>query len=547
MKIDLEIRTTMPSGRPPRADAVLRQDREMEKEIVINAEENQHRIAIVEDGRLVELFMESEERERMVGDIYFGQVAKVMPGIKAVFVNVGLEQDAFLHYSDIGDHFREQGNSEAGGGDFVDSGDEPEEGKSGGRRERRSRINLQRGQDIVVQVFKEPVGSKGVRVTTQVSLPGRFLVLMPYENNVGVSRKISNFKERRRLRRIAHSILPPGYGGIIRTVAENKDEDILRADLLSLMQTWREIERTIKKTRNPALIHKDMNAYSSTIRDLFSEDVTRVIVDSRKLYREIRGYVNLVAPHKVDTIKLYEGRTPIFDYTDLEKQIQDSFSSKVWLKSGGYIIIEHTEAMRVIDVNSGRYAKKQEQELNSLKTNIEAAREIARQVRLRDLGGIIVIDYIDMDHEENRRKLLEEMKREMRRDRAKYTILPVSEFGLMQITRQRVRESVQISFTEACPVCHGEGRIQSKAFILTRIDRWLKRFRLTSKEMRLALHVHPALAEYMTAGTLGPLTRMMLRYFVRIKLVPDGALAADEFHFLSRKTNRDITKEHMSS
>ncbi len=518
----------------------------MEKEIIINAEENQHRIAIVEDGRLVELFIESEERERMVGDIYLGQVAKVMPGIKAAFVNIGLEQDAFLHFSDLSDHFRDSLQSGTEGADDVVDEKEDEGGdKRGGRRRRdsRARVAIQRGQDVVVQVFKEPVGSKGVRVTTEVSLPGRFLVLMPFENSVGVSRKIQNFKERRRLRRIAHSILPPGYGGIIRTVAQDRDEEVLKADLLALMQTWRGIERTMKKSRPPTLLHKDMNASSSAIRDMFSEDVTRVVLDSPKLYREIRGYVNLVAPHKVDAIQLYQGRVPIFDHIGVEKQIQESFNSKVWLKSGGYIIIEHTEAMKVIDVNSGRYAKKQEQELNSLKTNLEAAREIARQIRLRDLGGIIVIDYIDMDHEENRRKLFEEMKREMRRDRAKYTILPVSEFGLMQITRQRIRESVQISFTEACPLCHGEGRIQSKAFILTRIERWLRRFRLTSKEMRLALHVHPAHAAFLTEGALSPLLRLMLRHFVRIRLMPDSSLAADEFRFVSRRTGRDLTRE----
>ena len=518
----------------------------MEKEIIINAEENQQRIAIIEDGKLVELFIESEERERMVGDIYLGQVAKVMPGIKAAFVNIGLEQDAFLHFSDLSDHFRDKMQADAAANPAVVTEKEDDEGDAGKSRFRRdsyTRVAIQRGQDVVVQVFKEPVGSKGVRVTTEVSLPGRFLVLMPFENSVGVSRKISNFKERRRLRRIAHSILPPGYGGIIRTVAQDKDEDVLKADLLALMQSWREVERTMKKSRPPALLHKDMNASSSAIRDMFSEDVTRVVLDSPKLYREIRGYVNLVAPHKVEAIQLYQGRTPIFDYVGVEKQIQESFHSKVWLKSGGYIIIEHTEAMKVIDVNSGRYAKKQEQELNSLKTNMEAAKEIARQVRLRDLGGIIVIDYIDMDYEENRRKLFEEMKREMRRDRAKYTILPVSEFGLMQITRQRIRESVQISFTEACPVCHGEGRIQSKAFILTRIDRWLRRFRLTSKDMRLTLHVHPAHATFLSEGTLSPLMRMMLRYFVRIRLAPDANLAADEFRFISTKTNRDITKE----
>lgn len=525
----------------------------MQKEIIINASDDLQRIAIIEDGKLAELFVESEEKERMVGDIYLGTVAKVMPGIQASFLDIGLGQDAFLHFSDVGDAFREYA-ALTGDDDEIEelkddgdgeNGDKEKDPKRGRRRRRpQSQVQLAKGQEVVVQIFKEPVGNKGVRVTTEVALPGRFLVLMPFDNKIGVSRKIQNFKEKRRLRRLVRSILPSGFGVIIRTVAEGKAEDILRSDLEGLIQSWREIERNMRKSRPPAQLYKDMNTSSSTMRDLFSEDVKRVAVDSRKMYREIRGYLNLVAPHKVDVLELHNDRIPIFDKYEIEKQIQQSMSRRVWLKSGGYLIIEHTEAMKVIDVNSGRYAAKREQELNSLRTNTEAAREIARQVRLRDLGGIIVIDFIDMDSEENKRKLYDEMRREMRRDRAKYTILPLTDFGLMQITRQRIRDSVQMSVSDSCPTCQGTGRVLSKTSMLTQIERWMRRFRVHSKDLRLTLEVHPTMESFLTDGTISHLSRMMLKYFVRIRIVSDHTLAVDEFRMISRRRNKDITKEY---
>lgn len=536
----------------------------MQKEIIINASDNSQRIAIIEDGRLAELFVESEEKERMVGDIYLGTVAKVMDGIQASFIDIGLDQDAFLHYSDVGDAFREF-RAITGDDDVIDrmsddddddDDDDDEEAEQKARkkpgrpprthdRRRRppSQVQLVRGQEIVVQIFKEPVGNKGVRVTTEVALPGRFVVLMPFDNKIGVSRKIANFKEKRRLRRLVRGILPPGYGIIIRTVAEGKPEEVLRADLEALIKTWREIERMLRKSRPPTQLYKDMNTSSSTMRDLFSEDVTRVAVDSRRLYRDIRAYLNLVAPHKVDVLVYHGDRAPIFDAFGIEKQIQQSMSRKVWLKSGGYIIIEHTEAMKVIDVNSGRYAAKREQELNSMRTNMEAAREIVRQVRLRDLGGIIVIDFIDMDQEENKRKLVDEMRREMRRDRAKFTILPLSDFGLMQITRQRVRDSVQLSLSDNCPTCQGLGYVLSRSAMLTQIERWMRRFRASSKDLRLTLQVHPTIAAFLNEGALSHTARLMLKYFVRLRIEEDYNLAIDDFRVFSRRKNRDITRE----
>ncbi len=519
----------------------------MQKEIIINVTDSQHRIAIVEDGRLVELFVENDDRERMVGDIYLGKVAKIMPGIKACFIDIGLEQDAFLHFSDIIDKYKDAHRVEP----ETERENDPPQKKNGTERRRRKnldfQVNLTKGQELLVQVFKEPVGTKGVRVTTEIALPGRFVVLVPKDNDIGVSRKIGNFKEKRRLKRLAQSVVPSGYGCIIRTVASGIDEEVLRADIDALVQTWREVEGTVRKSTAPALIHKDMNASSSVIRDLYSDQVSNVTVDSRKLYREFRSYVNLVAPKSVDAINFHAGKEPIFDKFGIEKQIEQSLSRKVWLKSGGYIIIEHTEAMKVIDVNSGRYAAKSEQEQNSLKTNLEAVKEIARQIRLRDLGGIIVIDFIDVDFDENKKKVYEEMRREMRKDRAKYTVLPLSEFGLMQITRQRIRESVQLFTSESCPTCNGIGRVSSQSAVYIQIERWLKRFRNQSRDLRLALHIHPKMAGYLMEGGIPRLTKLMMKYFVQIKLIQDPALAVDEYIFYSRRRNQNITSQFISA
>ncbi|MDE3059125.1 MAG: Rne/Rng family ribonuclease [Bacteroidota bacterium] len=557
----------------------------MKKEIIINAtSEKEIRIAITEDSKLVELFVESPEKERMVGDIYVGKVAKVMPGIQASFIDIGLQQDAFLHFSDIGDslndynslleeeaevdtdeveeepsHIKDaadgarglqqgifQSPSSLNNGSETATAVESTPAKPADRRDRRPRphVNLTKGQDIIVQIIKEPVGKKGVRVTTEVSLPGRFLVLLPFDGKIGVSKKIVSFKEKRRLRRLVRSILPSSFGVIVRTNAENQDEKLLVQDLEALLRTWREIEKTVKEEKAPALLYKDMATTSSVIRDLFREDVERVVVDNKKLFKEIKAYVKMFSPNMADKIELYSRREPIFDANGVEKEIAATLSRKVWLKSGGYIIFDHTEAMTVIDVNSGRYAAKQEQELNSLRTDLEAAREICRQIRLRDLGGIIVVDFIDVEDEKNKKKIYDEVKKEFRKDRAKVTVLPLTEFCLMQITRQRIRQSIIHSFTEPCPVCGGSGLIQSKTTIVSHIERWVRRFKSESRERRLTLHVHPNLAEYLTEGTFNRLRKIMWRFFIHIRLEEDKSLAIDEFQFISRKTGNDITGQY---
>jgi ribonuclease G len=543
----------------------------MKKDIIINSTANEHRISILEDGKLAELFVETPGKERNVGDIYLGRIAKVMPGIRAAFVNIGMEQDAFLHFSDVGsieefnvlfdeedDEKDEDGpaaesNKEmvAGGGDGA-----PASGEIAVLHERRREpsgrhqipnyqdINLQKGQSILVQITKEPVGKKGVRVRSAISLPGRFLVLIPFDGKVGVSKKLNNFKEKRRLRRAVRSMLPKGFGAIIRTVADGKSEEMLKQDLDELIKTWQGIEKAVKSENPPSLIYKDMNTTSSVIRDLFQDTVEHVVVDDKKLYKEIRAYVQWMSPDMLGRVEYYRDREPIFDKYGIEKDIQASFSKKVWLKSGGYLFIEKTEAMTVIDVNSGRYAAKKEQELNSLRTNLESAREVCRQLRLRDIGGLIVVDFIDLEDERTRKKIYDEMKKELRRDRAKMTVLPMTEFGLMQITRQRIRQSVQLSFSESCPMCGGTGLVQSKTSTVNQIERWIKRCKSEKREYRLELRVNPTIAEYLTHGTISRITKMQFKFFVKLKLVSDPALLHDDFRFFSQRQKKDITEEY---
>lgn len=543
---------------------------DMKKEIIINAAENETRIAITEDGRLAELFVETANKEKMVGDIYLGKVAKVMPGIKAAFIDLGLKQDGFLHFSDIGNRFEEY--SSMIGDEEEDEVEEkvaepaaveaeanqhqrqapPQEGRSSNGHDRRGRredrpprreVNLTKNQDIIVQITKEPVGKKGVRVTSEVSLAGRFIVLLPFDGKVGISKKISSFKEKRRLRKIAQSLLPEGFGVIIRTVAEGQEDEALKKDLGDLIETWREIEAQLKTEKSPALLYKDLATTSGVIRDLFSNDVSRVVVDSRKLYKEISSYVKYNSPDMLNKLELHKERQPIFDAFGVEKEIQTTLSRKVWLKSGGYIILEPTEAMMVIDVNSGRYAAKREQELNSLRTDLEASREICRQLRLRDIGGIIVIDFIDLEDEKNKRKVYEELKKEFRKDRAKVTVLPMTEFGLVQITRQRIRQNIMHSFTEACPSCGGSGVVQSRTTTMNQLERWLSRFTGEAKELKLILRVNPSIASMLREGHISKLTRLMLKYRVFVKLEINPTIPPGDFHFLSVKQDKDITDQ----
>jgi ribonuclease G len=534
----------------------------MRKEIYISTKKKETRIAVLEDGQLAELFFENPEQERMVGDIYLGKVARVLPGIKAAFINIGHKQDAFLHFADIDKASIDEFSDLIGDDTSVDEMSEveaksepvearlqPIETSATAQRiteayaPRKSHL-LKKGQPILVQVIKEPLGRKGARVTTRITLPGRFLVLMPFmENKIGISRKISNPKERRRLRNIIRALLPDGYGVIVRTAAEGKDTKTIRGELEQLITTWEKIEKMLAVEKPPALLYKDLRVTSSVMRDLLTKDVERVVVDSKSLYREIVAYARWAAPDIVDKIELDETED-IFEKYGINREIENSLGRKVYLRGGSYILIEQTETMTVIDVNTGKYAPRKDQEQVSLRINLDAAKEIVRQLRLRDIGGLIVVDFIDLEDEKSKKRLLEELLKEFKKDRAKVTVLPMSEFGLVQITRQRVRPSVFEKFSEPCPTCAGTGVIFLRDLIFRKIERWLTKFKAISSERNLILKLHPTLAKFMRASLPGRIKtiKLMLKYFVKIKVEPDPTLSVEEFKVVSAKTGRELTE-----
>lgn len=416
----------------------------MSKEIVVNAGEKETRIAIVENGKIAELYIENPDHERTIGNIYLGRVRKVMPSIQAAFVDIGQEQDAFLHFSDLSDNFADLLK-------LLDS-DPPRVGKTvhpsgNGSSQKPSKL-LKRGQQLLVQITKEPISNKGSRITTGLTMAGRFLVLMPMADHVAVSRKITSDKERRRLEALAESLVPDGFGAIVRTVAEGRDAKSLDTDLKLLVERWRRAEKRLaEKPSAPALIHEDVDMASSIIRDQFSSDYERILIDDEDLYHSVRSYVRAVAPKMASAVELHDGPEPAFEAAGIQHGADRAFRDRIELPSGGYLYIEKTEAMHVIDVNSGRSGKGMSQEENSLKVNLEAARVISHQVRLRDLGGIIVIDFIDLRSDKNRQKVYEEIEKGFDDDRAVTKILPMSEFGLVEITRQRLRPSITSTFS----------------------------------------------------------------------------------------------------
>lgn len=538
----------------------------MKKEIIISATLSEIRVAITENNKLSELFWELPDQERNVGNIFLGRVTRIVQGMNAAFIDVGLKQDCFLHFSDIGDSLDEEVSTDEEEEDDSDvqrarpiSDEElSEEASVALRRKRISSdtsdlptfatkrsgnvvINLEEGQTILVQGVREAYGTKGLRVTTKISMPGRYVVFLPFDGTIGVSKKIYNVRERRRLRRIARQILPEGIGCIIRTEAMDKDDATIIKDFEHLLMKWNAIESQVKRSIEPRIVHRDASLTVSLMRDLLTADVTRVITDSKKIYKEIVGYLEWAAPNRIKSVEYYRDKDPIFDKFRLEGAINNTFNQSVSLPSGGYLIFDHTEALTVIDVNSGRYAADREQEINSLTTNLEAAEEVARQIRLRDIGGMIIIDFIDLQDERNKRKLYERMKNELRKDRAKAVVFPLTQLGLMQITRQRIRQNIFQTTTDPCPTCNGKGTIHSKVVVMNSIERWLGRCTASQREFRLKLSVHPAMAYHLKEGKLSRLTRIMLKFFIKIDLRVDERLHYTDFRFWSYKHQSDIT------
>jgi len=518
----------------------------MKREILINANPRETRVAILEDEQLVELLVDRPDARRMVGDIYLGRVEAVQPGLQAAFVDIGTEKSAFLHASDLVYETEGDGDvDEAASGDDADDADEKQQRPGRGAKGPPIQEVLKRGQQLLVQVSKEPISTKGPRVTAQISLAGRFLVFMPHASRVGVSRKIGERAERQRLREMVQSVLPSNSGGvIIRTVGEDATQETFARELATLTNQWKRIKRKTQFMRAPALVHRETSLTRGLIRDLFSEKVESVTVDSKQVYNEIVEYLKGIAPDLIDRIKLYEEPVPLFDKSEIETEIRDLFKRRCDLPSGGYLIIEPTEALVSIDVNSGRYTGKKDPEKTILKTNVEAAREVARQLRLRDVGGIIVCDFIDMESKQNRDRVLQELRTHLTRDRARTKAFAVSDLGLVEMTRQRVRQSHLQSMTESCPTCHGTGRVFTPETIVRRMERSVRRIAVEGRRDNLVVRLHPEVALYVLEQERDLVRKLEKTVGFSLELRDDPLLRPDEFKLVVKGAERDVTQQY---
>ncbi|TDI76712.1 MAG: Rne/Rng family ribonuclease [Bacteroidetes bacterium] len=568
----------------------------MSKEIIINSDQKQTRIAIVENGRLAELFIETKEVERTIGNLFLGRIRRIMPSIQAAFVDIGQKQDAFLHFSDLVDNIpdwlkfvqekeprislfkaefarqpikgRRNGSRGASSktsekNDNSDYDIETIEDQKSTRGTRSTdEINptnyLKRDAPILVRISKEPISSKGSRITTDISLAGRFLVLVPLAGYVAVSKKIVSFKERRRLKALAKSLVPEGFGVIVRTVAEGQNAKALDTDLRLLIQKWQKVEeRLAEKPEIPCEIHQDVNMASSIIRDFFSEDFDRIVIDNDRLYRNIKGYIQAVAPKMAPRVFAHKDSIPLFELTKIEKAVEQAFSSRVDMPSGGYLFIEQTEAMHVVDVNSGRAGRGLSQEENSVRVNLEAATLIAEQVRLRDLGGILVVDFIDMRQQKNRRKVYDHLRREFRKDRAVTKVLQMSDFGLIQITRQRLRPSLNASFSmdsvstkDAAPRIKGKLSTAERAVyetvepadLIRKIDDWLDGMREAKRRGPVKLVVHPFTGAFLTKGFPSQIFKWFLKRRIRVTVELDDHVDPLSFRFVDLTSGQTISR-----
>ncbi len=509
----------------------------MDKELVISVSPQEISIALLEDKQLMELHKERLGNNYSVGDLYLGKVRKVTPGLNAAFINVGHDKDGFLHYHDLGPKIRSLNkfvktvvNSKGNQSDLKDFVFEPEIIKTGKIQE-----VIAPNQSILVQVAKEPISSKGPRITGEIAFPGRYVVLVPFSNRISVSQKIKDFEERNRLKRLVKSIRPANFGVIVRTVAENKKVAELLADIESLVEKWNEAVQKLQVANPPERIHGELGRTSTMLRDLLNESFSSIHVDDEKLAQDLKSYVASIAPDKKDLVKLHKGKLPIFELHNVDKQIKSSFGKKVNMKSGAYLVVEHTEAMHVIDVNSGHRLKKElNQETSAFETNLVSAKEIVRQLRLRDMGGIIVIDFIDMIDKENRRKLFEFLRDEMKSDKAKHTILPVSKFGIIQITRQRVRPEMEIEILEQCPICQGSGEVKASVLITDEIENSIRFLLQDQNEAYLEIRLHPFLWAFFSKGFFNYRWKWYKQYRKWVTLKSVASYHFLEYHFFNK-------------
>lgn len=519
----------------------------MTSELVVDVKPKEVSIAVLEDKNLVELQKEARNVSFAVGDIFLGKVKKLMPGLNAAFIDVGYKKDAFLHYQDLGPHFNTQQK-------FLKqmlSGDSkkypslaktqimPEIEKNGSISD-----VLKVGQEVLVQIAKEPISTKGPRLTSELSFAGRYIVLIPFADKVSVSTKIKSGEERARLRQLIQSIKPKNFSVIVRTSSEGKRVAELDHELKTLVKRWEENIVKVPKAKVPSVIYEETGRTVALLRDIFNPSFQHIYVNETDVYRDVRDYVSLIAPGREDIVQLYKNELPIFDNFGITKQIKSLFGRTVTYKSGAYLIIEHTEAMHVIDVNSGNRSRGSDaQEKTAIDVNIAAADEIARQLRLRDLGGIIVVDFIDMTEPPNRQKLFEHMSKAMASDRAKHNILPISKFGLMQITRQRVRPEMEVDTNETCPTCFGSGKTKPSILFTDSLEGKIDCLVNKHNVKKFTLHLHPYVAAFVNRGLIPMSLKWKYKYSMGMKVIPDQSLAFLEYKFIDPDKNELDMKE----
>jgi len=494
----------------------------VKQRIIINADSFETRVAILENDELAELFVERAEQRRSVGDVYKGRVNAVLPGMQSAFVDLGLPKTGFLHASDLAESLSA----------LEDLADADDIAGDRGRRRRapvpKIEDHLKKGQEILVQITKESIGTKGPRVTQQISLPGRFCVLMPGVDHVGVSRRIEDRSERQRIKAIISDLKPKNVGVIARTAGESKGDAEYAADIKHLARLWQKLEKKSQSVRAPSVVHRELEMTAGLIRDLFTDEVDEVFIDDKESFDEIERYLKAVSPELADRVKHYKGKEPIFDAFGIEQQIEKTFERKVWLKKGGYICIDHAEALVAIDVNTGRFTGKKNQEETILRTNLEAAVEVPRQLRLRDIGGIIVVDFIDMEIESNKRQVLDTLRAELRKDRARTKAFAVSELGLIEMTRQRERSSLLHYYTEDCPTCGGLGKVPSNETMLVKLERAMRRVMAMGGHRKVTVKVSPEVALFFVEQEARRFTDLEKRFRLQIDLKDDPQLKRGE-------------------
>jgi ribonuclease G len=514
---------------------------EVHKEVIINAESLETRVAVIEEGKLEEFTIERTTEERLVGSIYKGRVRNLEDGLKAAFVDIGFEKNAFLHYWDIVPN-------------QFDSGVEIVEREDGRRRPERPKITQKDiprvyppGSDIIVQVTKGPIGTKGPRVTTNLVLPGRYLVLLPNSDKSGISRKIENPEERQRLKRILRELsIPEGMGVIMRTVGEGQQKRYFVRDLALLLEEWRGVQEKIKNQPSPSCVFQEPDLIERTVRDFLTEEVARIVVDNQPAYDRIKDIIGRISKRSLAKVKHYSEHQPIFDRFNITKQLETTFSRQVHLKSGGYIVIDETEALVAIDVNTGRHKGGKDQESTILKVNLEAAEEIARQLRLRNMGGLIVLDFIDMKSRRDQQHVYQRVKEGLRRDKAKTHVLPISQLGLMEMTRQRHSESVRSAVYDDCPYCKGRGKVKSAITMSVEIQRKLaeilKKRTRDESDFQLKIVVHPTVLERLRTEDEKLITEMEKRYYGKLIFRSDPVLHAEEFRIINIANNEELAR-----